>query len=431
MRTMEIGGIALIAALALCAAHVGCSGSSSGGGGGSADGESCARTDDCQSGLACIANTCTPKGGSQDGGEGTTDGTVATGDSAGADGHAPDGTIAGGDAGSGGQAGNACQTSRDCAANLQCVATSTGGVCTLVNYGLTPTGKACTGECMTAADCCELPVNLPLCTYYVNGICYSQTTVATCQDIVQIALGGNPALCTSSADAGPTATLGCFYYQTYCQCTANTWACNNNKCSYTAPCANSLANQPGGCASLSRTRLPLPTSCDPGSARCQSSTTGLGCGTGTDCNEGGITVDTYVTCRGGDCTCHGSGCYLKCTKDLDCQAGFTCDTNSNLCVQGACTTDQQCVVQLGNTRAKCVSGACSVQCTNDHDCSPAGGTGQGSFNGRICDPVTKLCVPLGCTADIDCAATSGNVRTFCVPAPDAGTGIVVRSAITN
>jgi hypothetical protein len=101
-------------------------------------------------------------------------------------------------------------------------------------------------------------------------------------------------------------------------------------------------------------------------------------------------------------------------------------------VQGSCTKDQQCALQLGNTRAKCINGACNVGCVNDHDCSPAGGPGQANFNGRVCDPSSEFCVSLGCTADIDCTSTlGGNVRTFCVPAPDAGTTVVVHSAITN
>jgi hypothetical protein len=428
------------AVVAFAAAHLGCNSSSSASGGNSAAGESCSRTDDCQSGLVCIANTCSMKGSAADGGQAGLDGTVGTtsGDSAaGLDGRIADSANvadAPGDGGSDGSSGigdigNACQTSRDCAPNLACVASTSGGVCTLVNYGLTPTGKTCTGECMQAADCCELPVNLSI---YANcsfgGIC--SYTVTTCQDIVQLALGGDLSLCANMADAGPNVTFGCFYYQTYCACAANTWACNNATCVYTAPCFNSMPNQAGGCAAFSRTRLQLPTTCDLTTNRCLSMG-GVGCSTGNDCNDGGITADTRVTCRGSDCTCYQSGCYIKCTKDLDCQAGFTCDTSTNLCVQGSCTNDQQCAIQLGNTRAKCVSSTCNVQCMNDHDCSPAGGPGLSNFTGRVCDPSTKLCVSLGCTTDNDCAATGGNVRTFCVPAPDAGMAIVIHSAITN
>ena len=387
-------------------------------GGSSALGESCTRTADCQTGLACIANTCYPKAGGGD--DGGSDATVP------ADGEAGTGAEAAILGPPLGQTGDSCQTSQDCAAGLRCAASTTGlGVCSPANYGLTPTGKVCTGECAQPSDCCELPLNVYLYTCSA-GNCFNYTAIHTCQDILQLVLGGDTSQCAPGRDAGSAVGAGCFYYQTYCQCAANTWACNGGACAYTAPCSSNLANSPGGCPSLSRTRTSLATACDMTAGKCQTMT--AGCATSAQCSDAGV-ADTPATCVGGDCTCYQSGCYLKCAKDLDCQAGYSCDTTTSLCVRGACTKDQECAVQLGNVRAKCASGTCSVACSSDRDCSPPGGAGQGTFNGTICDPTAKTCVPAGCVADVDCAAVGG-VRAFCVAAPDAGAK-VVHSAITN
>jgi hypothetical protein len=405
----------------------GCNSSSGGGGGGedsgatqgtSAAGESCTRTADCMSGLACIQNSCYAKAGAS--GDGGADAEDATVDGGGGEGSSVIGPRVG-------QVGDSCQTSKDCAASLECVASASGfGVCNLVNYGLTPTGKTCAGECTAASDCCELPLNVYL--YACSSLsCFNYVAIHTCQDILQLVLGGDTSVCAAGRDAGSTVGIGCFYYQTYCQCAPNTWACNGGTCAYTAPCSSSLANEPGGCPSLSRARAQLPTACDPTTNKCQV-TTGS-CASATECNDAGV-ADIPATCRGGDCTCYQSGCYIKCTRDLDCQGGYSCDMTRNLCVQGSCTKDQECATQLNNVRAKCQNGTCRVACATDHDCSPPGGSGQGNFNGTVCDPANKFCVPVGCTADIDCAASSGNVRTFCVTTPDAGT-VAVHSAITN
>jgi hypothetical protein len=427
MRIAKLLFFTIVAIAALAAVFVaGCSSSGNAAGGGdsgvtqgtSAAGESCTRTADCLIGFACIQNACYARAGVDDGGA----------DAAGA---ATDDGGSGGEASSTGprlgQVGDSCQTSKDCAASLQCFATTGGvGVCNLVNYGLTPTGRTCSGECMAASDCCELPLNVYL--YACTGLsCYNYVAVHTCEDILQLVLGGDRSVCAAGRDAGSTVGIGCYYYQTYCQCAPSTWACTNGACVYTAPCSSSVANAPGGCPSLSRARAQLPTTCDPTTNKCQL-TTGS-CASATECNDAGA-ADIAATCRGGDCTCYQSGCYIKCTRDLDCQGGYSCDTTRNLCVQGSCTKDQECAVQLNNVRAKCQNGACRVACASDHDCSPPGGSGQANFNGTVCDPSNKVCVPVGCTADIDCAASSGNVRTFCVAAPDAGTTIV-HSAITN
>ncbi len=137
-------------------------------------------------------------------------------------------------------------------------------------------------------------------------------------------------------------------------------------------------------------------------------------------------VDTAsTTCQDGDCTCYQGSCYLACATSLDCRGGYSCDPMKKVCVQGSCTADADCVLQIGDVLAKCQSGACKKPCTTDHDCSPAGDISGTTFNGTVCQG--GICTTLGCTSDIDC---TGTLHEFCVPAP-AAAAVNVASAVTN
>ena len=104
-------------------------------------GESCTRRADCASGLVCVRNVCATGVTSADGGPSAPDA-------------APPQLS---------QLGESCSETPDCGPGLVCVANPTlsqGSVCDLANFGLTPTGKTCSGECNVTTDCCELPLGL-------------------------------------------------------------------------------------------------------------------------------------------------------------------------------------------------------------------------------------------------------------------------------
>jgi hypothetical protein len=94
--------------------------------------------------------------------------------------------------------------------------------------------------------------------------------------------------------------------------------------------------------------------------------------------------------------------------------------------------DADCVAQLHNVRAKCITSgmtaACKVPCALDHDCSPSGDFGATSTAGTsVCQ--AGFCTAVGCSSDVDC--TSSSVHTFCIAPPAGGPGVIYESAITN
>src|SRR5450432_2972847 len=188
-------------------------------------GQSCARTADCADGLSCIANVCYSNSTAA-GGSGGSGGAAAVGPVLGGDGESctsrkdcevdlacfnqrctmSTSTGAGGDNGSAptvqlGAQGETCRVNADCAAKLVCIPSNfTGvGVCQLGDFGITPTGKTCGGECATAADCCQLPA--------AEGY-------KDCPDLAaEIALLGGD--CTTVAGTAVAPSL-CFLDATYC-----------------------------------------------------------------------------------------------------------------------------------------------------------------------------------------------------------------------
>jgi hypothetical protein len=389
-------------------AVVGCSSTNNynAGEGTSKIGESCTRSFDCKSGLVCVANTCFPAAVAD----------ASTGDS--------------GDAATTstgphlGLLNESCQRTSDCENPLECV----GLRCSVVSYGLTATGKSCSGECNTAADCCELPVGFsPSLSYWYSDLDAGDvfhnslfTGSVRCEDLLAY-IGGNTSACSATTTIAnyPSLGAGCFYYQTYCAaCMAsNPWACTANKCSYAAPCTTSTVSV-GGCPSETRTARALSTTCNIAPAAA-SGTCSAGCSTTADC-DGKIPSGSGHACSAADaggenCTCYQSACYFKCSKDIDCASGYACDATTSLCKTAGCTTDQNCITSTGNPRATCAAGQCQIQCQSDVECGPPS---------NICSAGT--CKPSGCTADSDCSSTA---HAFCVTAPTAAT--TYTSAVTN
>jgi len=364
----------------------------------SRQGESCGRTADCAANLVCIQQTCVPEG---------------TGNDAGT----PPGPRLG-------QRGESCQTVSDCVAGLTCVLRSnaSGGVCDVADYGLTPSGKSCAGECAAAEDCCELPP---------NGVVYVHPTMGTstarsCADIVA-ALGGALSVCTPAPAATSLLNPLCFYHATYCTCAANLWACEMNRCVYSAPCQTaSGSNLINGCPGAVRTGR-LHPSCDATSSRCQTPASSQ-CTTDASCV--GLTVaELDDTCSTNECACVQGACYRKCNEELDCPSRYKCDMTEEVCVQEtSCTSNVECVTQLNDVKAECREGKCVEPCSTDHECSGSGlVTGGGAFLDSVCSD-KQICEPLGCNSHNECGA--GTARTFCVPVNPATTP-TYRSALTD
>jgi len=404
---MKILGRVLFAAAATVAAAVvsiagcGTTNNYNNGGGTSGPGQSCDRTFDCASGLVCQSNVCLMPAAVSD--AGSVDGAPIV----------PPGPHLG-------QLNETCQTSHDCEAPLSCM----GGSCTIVSYNLTATGKSCTGECNTPADCCEMPPSMYVSLgawisggdagfgtyhYFNNG---GQGT--RCEDIS--AYIGDPANCdNASLNTQTYLAAGCFLYKTYCNCAANTWACNANQCAYTAPCSVNTATL-NGCPQYTRTGPGLSTVCNL-SAGGPTGSCSAGCATPTDC-AGKTPLSANHACSapdagGANCTCFQSACYFKCTKDIDCAGGYTCDTATNLCKVAGCTTNADCVQSTGNPKAQCAMGACQVACANDGECNPPS---------SICS--AGFCKASGCSSDANCP---GSTHRFCVTA----TPTMFTSAVTN
>lgn len=453
---MKISWFLSFAAVGVTAATgiavVSCSSSSSSSPIASGFGQSCTKTSDCQGGLVCINDTCikppTPDGGG--GGVVTSDGGF---------------TIPA-------QLGLPCATTSDCASSLlTCVPfnSAVGGLCDYANFNIVnPDAGAlmtCTGECLTAADCCELPsppgdpatifigetealndagqiVITPSKTVYLNQ----------CSSILNVGLGGDPSVCSGTMLDAATSEF-CFYYQTYCACAPNTWMCMNNACVYTGTCtvgttailgeSQTLGQCPTETRATKHETVTCTGSADAASAgSCQAAT----CTDSTSCN--GITaIGTTTPCQSGDCTCFQDGCYLECAQDLDCPAGYECDTTNHVCRQvpaKRCKTNNDCVdvdVLPGlpaNATAICDPGSstCKVPCTVDHDCSYSSGAvpALGAFSGNFCSAgfcAAVVSSGLSCTTNADCLANpgSGSVNMFCVtPAP---TTVSVTSAVTT
>jgi hypothetical protein len=367
-------------------------------------GQSCQRTFDCATGLVCLENVCfatapVAEAGVSDGGEA---GVVSTGPHL-------------------GLLNESCQTSSDCQAPLECL----GNSCEVVSYNLTSTGKSCTGECNTPADCCELPVGLSPSvqewfSFTDGGVetphFLQQGSSVRCEDLLAF-VGGDATVCNATTFSFNQEGLaeGCFYYDTYCKCAANTWACNNNACSYTAPCTTSSTTA-GGCPSEARTGRALGSTCNmpvgAAAGTCQA-----GCATSADCSNTFPTGSGHECSQSdagaGDCTCYQSACYFKCTKDIDCASGSTCDTTTSLCKKSGCATTADCVQSTGNPLAQCNAGACQIACTNDVECAPPSTICAGGF-----------CKAAGCSSDANCTSST---HLFCVTA----TSTAYTSAVTN
>jgi hypothetical protein len=422
----------------------------------SSPGESCTKTSDCEENLRCLEGTCykssTSTGGSANaGGEGNTAGTTPVapkppvlgklGESCARRADCVDGlaclsmrcsedvVVGAGGEGSGGPAlggpGETCGLTSDCSEGLTClpsdsfVATAIGsnsvGVCAVTDNGLEPTGKSCHGaECLTAEDCCELPIEVQIAnasapTYGVG--------VNSCAELAKVLDGVD-------CDATSLTTVNaarCFAQTAYCECAKNTWACGaTGHCEYKASCSKNYGT-PGGCPTYSRAGYALTSACDiDGTEKCQPAAAVPTCKVDADC-EGEIVADNALeTCTGGECTCYKTAglCYRKCGEDLDCEAGKVCDDKLKLCVAApTCESNAFCVTRMNDIHSKCVDGLCDTTCETDLDCNYGSLIyGNTTATTRVCN-ATHHCEAVGCETDQECPGTAAGVKLFCTETP--------------
>lgn len=370
------------------------------------EGESCTKRADCEDGLGCFSQRCQKDGGGA-GGEGGNVGPVLGG------------------------VGETCGLTSDCSKGLACmpqgdvistdlkaIGSNSVGVCTQLDSGLKPSGKACGAECVEAADCCQLPVAQQ-----------TATGAASCTELAKLV--EDVADCNTATGANGVL---CLAYNSYCDdnCGKNTWACTAGACIYSAKCTKTT-QVVGGCPAFTRGGTAIPT-CDVKTSKCTGTVAApTGCESDDDCTDTAVVDHPTDTCVADECTCHEAtgGCYRKCSEPLDCEFGYTCNDDS-LCVPvPGCSEDVQCISMMGDIRAKCSEGVCSVPCAHDIDCNPGGLTNDG-FE-RVCGPL-KTCVPLGCQSDDECGEFPGGqgVRSFCAEQPEVPVGTeIVHSAITD
>jgi hypothetical protein len=410
-------------------------------------GQSCARTADCADGLSCIANVCYSS--SSSGGSGGSGGAAVVGPVLGGDGEScssrkdcedglacfnqrctkSDATGAGGDTSAAptaqlGERGETCVVNADCTKDLVCVPSTTAasiGVCDLANYGITPTGMYCGGECSTASDCCQLP----LAEQTLEGI-------KSCPDLTAL-IASSAVDCTATPD-----NKLCFLDATYCSgCTNSTWKCTDNACIYNVGCTvGAPADSDSGCPIYTRLGHAVPV-CNAKTSKC---TGPSGCTTDDSCTGLTVADDASAdTCSNGECTCYTGDhqCYRKCARDLDCATGKVCDKKTELCVPDTvCTTDAQCAERNGSVAYKCQqdTGTCALTCSIDRDCSAAGrivnGVRVDTFSNSVCSSGLCTNVQGDCVDDSQCG-TAGSYKTFCIARPAIGADTSVSSAVTN
>lgn len=412
-------------------------------------GQSCVRTSDCDSGLSCIANVCyqtAPSGAGEGGGTSTPLPTKGgTGESCNSRLDCAEGlgcfnnrctkSADTGDAGSGnsgvtlGSRGETCRVNGDCDSDLVCVPSSNlagTGTCDLKSFGLEPTGKSCTGECLEAADCCQLPIAL------------HTLAIQSCKDIDDAITAG---AIDCAAPATATASAYCFEQATYCGACKNVWSCDADRhaCVYKPKCTVAAGmDAPGGCPSTTRLRNTFALTCNPTSLTCTGATAAAGCTSDAKCLGQPVFDSLGIdVCTEGECTCYAGNkqCYRICNRDIDCGAGLVCDNGkdgSNLCVPApTCSTDTQCAVANSNLAWKCNEGTCAQACASDRDCS-ATGLNQQPFTGRVCG-ANGFCATINGTCDeaTQCAPlTVGGLKPFCVDTAGVAAG-GVKSAITE
>lgn len=356
------------------------------------EGESCTRAADCETGLHCFNQRCV-----------STEVMGAGGEAGGTSNPPPSVRL--------GEQGETCSLSSDCAEGLACIPAPPDGligVCSVVNSGITPTGKDCHAECTQPSDCCELPPSV-----------LTQFSISSCADLANLLTGVD---CKNAPGANAPE---CFVQATYCQCNTDSWDCTDQgRCIYVADCSASGFTT-DGCPSVSRSDLALVSTCTDGTCGAPPATPV--CSKDADClNKAVHDTTTGDTCSDGECVCYRpeGNCYRQCFGDLDCAKDKVCDGKTHVCVAAPeCSDDVTCQTKNHTIKSICVAGSCKTDCDTDADCNSL----TGSLT-QVCG-ADHTCQAIGCSADSDC--TSSTVHMFCTDVLAGGGGTAVSSAITQ
>jgi hypothetical protein len=271
-------------------------------------GESCTKTDDCNTGLGCFAQVCTKAESTSEAGAGDLD---AGSDSCGARRDCASGftCVAGhcqrqsvGTTGSARYSGKgeSCQVTNDCTPDLSCVM----GMCREVEVVLSRVPKSCFRvECATKDDCCQSFVPNANCpTYEMN-------------------CAMDPIFCNT--------------YRSLCQCGQD---CVGELCIAAAP----------GCKS---------------NAECTSTQTPF-------CVEGKCRqCDKDAACSGDNAKCSEGVCMAACHQDEHCPLLHACQDGA--CVDTGCKSDRECAFIMKNPLAVCRESECHLPCATDDECMTA------------------------------------------------------------
>lgn len=302
-------------------------------------GESCQVHDDCTTGLSCVHQVCVNGTGGQarkDGGGAPTASSLGVlGESCAARADCAPGlacrnngcvsaTARGMDAAVlsvVGKRGESCRARADCEPGLACI----GGVCSLADFGVTPSTKKCVlVQCRIAKDCCPVPSQS--CPFYKDFCAQGQQTY-------------------------------CDLYTQSCVCDETLRACTEYKCVLTPKCNTGTPV------------CPAPLVC--------SGTKCVQCATDTDCASG---------LAGAGAKCVENKCVPRCAKDGDCPYFNSCQDGA--CVKTGCKTNRECVASSGNVLSLCKTdtGECLTACETDLGCdSPLRFTFKGCIQGYCKD----------------------------------------------
>jgi hypothetical protein len=229
--------------------------------------------------------------------------------------------------------GEACQTTNDCSPGLACMPSAAGSDISICVLGAFAISQS-------AKECAVVDCSI------AEDCCPTPPT--NCDSLA------------ASCEAGiPSA---CLQFQNSCICNANRFACENTKC--VTKCTDN-----NDCLSA-------------GSRFCSGGKC-VACSVDTDCASFG----TGYKCASGQCK-------PACKGDGDCPGFERC--RAELCVEGGCETNRECVASTRNVEATCgTDGKCIVPCATDLECgNPKGYT--------FFSCVAGQCLFLGCETDKDC-----------------------------
>jgi hypothetical protein len=273
-------------------------------------GDSCTKTDDCSSGLSCIALVCSKRDGKSD---------TAADDEAGTD-----------------DASASCGARRDCAEGFACVSNA----CQPIRAGgSTSTRYSASGETCQASNDCEPGLICMMAVCRDGGLANLPHLPKTCHRVE----------CASKDDCCATfmPNANCDTYKANCM--MDPVFCNTYRslCECQQDCMDELCvmGQPGCQADAECTSQQTPFCVN---NKCHQ------CAQDSDCGASGI-------------KCADGTCMAPCQSDENCPLLSACQDNA--CVETGCKDDRECAFIMKNPRATCRDKKCTAPCDSDAECA--------------------------------------------------------------